>query len=114
LARIREVQIPGEPDLVIEMIESFLAATPGHLAQMTEAVTRGDADKLGAAAHSVKSGAAYLGAHALQHLCLELETCARSGEIASSAGLIASLWTVWARTVIALTAELVHEKPLAV
>ena len=71
LSRIRELQGSGEPDLLTEMIEAFLEAAPGHVAQMTDALARGDADGLAHAAHSMKSGAAYLGADELQQLCLE-------------------------------------------
>jgi PAS domain S-box-containing protein len=106
LDRVRELQAPGETDLLFEMIQAFLSAAPEHLAQATDAVARDDAHGLADAAHSLKSGAAYLGASELQQICLQLEAHGRSGMVAGSESLIAALHIAVARTRIALTREL--------
>jgi HPt (histidine-containing phosphotransfer) domain-containing protein len=79
LAAIRELQAPGEPDLVPQVIEAFLADAPTFLAHATDALATGNAEQLADAAHALKSGAGYLGAQELQSLCLELEHLGRSG-----------------------------------
>ncbi|MGI9145103.1 MAG: Hpt domain-containing protein [Chloroflexota bacterium] len=106
LARIREVQSPGEPDLLTEMIEAFLTDAPSHLEKVTDALACGDANQLANAAHALKGGAAYLGADDLQHLCLELETLGRSGLTGGGVVSAEPLRAVFEHTRAALMAEL--------
>jgi HPt (histidine-containing phosphotransfer) domain-containing protein len=109
LARIREVQTPGEADLLTEMAEAFLEAAPRHLADIVNALARADADAVADAAHALKGGAAYMGAHELQQVCLELETRGRSGQTAGSDALIDSLRSALALTRASLAAELARQ-----
>ena len=106
LARIRELQGPGESDLLAEMIEAFLDAAPAHLAHVREAVASGDAGRLADAAHALKSGAAYLGAQELQALCMDLEAQGRSCVTTGSQATAAALSIAFEQARIALNAEL--------
>lgn len=106
LARIREMQPPGETDLLTAMVDAFLASAPAHLTQMTDAMAQSDAKARADAAHSLKTGAAHLGPHHLQRLCLELETHGRAGVTAGGESLFASLRTTLEQTRVALTAEI--------
>lgn len=113
LARIRELQGPGDPDLLTEMIEAFLESAPGHLAQIADALAREDAERLADGAHTLKGGAAYLGAKELQQVCLELELRGKSGVLAGSDALVAALRTILEQTREALLDELARREPLA-
>jgi HPt (histidine-containing phosphotransfer) domain-containing protein len=113
LARIREVQAPGEADLVTEMIEAYLADAPTHLLQLTSALARDDAEALAKAAHSLKSGAGYLGAQELERLCLALETLGRSGRTTGAGGLADELRGTFEHTRRALIEELTRQDDAA-
>jgi two-component system, sensor histidine kinase and response regulator len=114
LARIRELQSPeDETDLLTEMIDAFLSAAPEHLAHVTDALARNDAGQLADAAHSLKSGAAYLGAMDVQKLCLDLETRGRSGVLDGVASLVPSLELAIAQARVALMAEMVRQDAAA-
>lgn len=102
---IRELQAPGDPDLLAEMIDAFLVSAPRHLEQVTQALADGDARRLADAAHALKSGAAYLGATELQQLCLELEKRGRAGVTTASGVLLAALQSAVAQAQLALAAE---------
>jgi HPt (histidine-containing phosphotransfer) domain-containing protein len=106
LARIREVQVPGEADLVNEMIKAFLEDARAQLLQLTTALACSDADALAKAAHLLKSGAGYLGAQELAHLCVALENLGRSGSTAGARVLTEKLQMTFELTRRALNEEL--------
>jgi two-component system, sensor histidine kinase and response regulator len=80
LDTLRQLNQPGEPDIVREVLTVFLADAPVRLARMREALARGDAASLERAAHTLKGAAASIGAAALQISCRELE---EAGKVAA-------------------------------
>jgi len=88
---LRELQIEGEADFVQEMIDLFLAQTPGQLAQVAQAVAQGQPQALRHAAHTLKSQCNALGALPLGTRCLELETLGREGSMEGAADKLAGL-----------------------
>lgn len=80
LDRLRELNEPGEPDIVIELLTLFLADAPARLAAVAAAQRAGDARGLQRGAHGLKGAAANIGALRLQALCHRLEDLGRLGE----------------------------------
>ncbi|HWQ95507.1 MAG TPA: response regulator [Gammaproteobacteria bacterium] len=85
LDKIRALQMEGEPDLLSEIIASYLGDAPVQLEAIHRAVATGDAEGLRRSAHSMKSSSANLGATVLSSLCKELEEMGRSGDLRQAA-----------------------------
>jgi HPt (histidine-containing phosphotransfer) domain-containing protein len=85
---LRQLDDSGEMDLVGQLVGTFLdSAGPAH-ARVEAAVAAGDAKALAQAAHSLKSGAANLGALALSTCYRELEACGREGRVTDAQALL--------------------------
>jgi signal transduction histidine kinase/CheY-like chemotaxis protein/HPt (histidine-containing phosphotransfer) domain-containing protein len=78
-------------EVLAPVIEAFLERGEEDLAAMRDAVARGDAEALAAAAHSLAGSSGVLGAAALAAGCAEIETLARQGETAAGAGRLAAV-----------------------
>lgn len=72
----------GGAGMIKELLALFRADMPPLLESMRVAVKEGDPKKLRESAHSLKGGAANLGAKHLAHLCAELEKKGRDGILA--------------------------------
>ncbi|MBI4583568.1 MAG: Hpt domain-containing protein [Planctomycetes bacterium] len=77
---LRSLQEEGEPDILEEVIQTFLEDTPQRLAALREALADHDWTLLGKAAHTLKGSSRNLGAKRLGDLCLKLEEKAAGGE----------------------------------
>jgi two-component system sensor histidine kinase/response regulator len=70
---IRTLQSADAPEVLGEVLAEFRQESAQILAQLRRALQAGDTRTMYRAAHSWKSSAAYIGAHALSGLCAELE-----------------------------------------
>ena len=61
MASLRELQEPGDTDILEEIGVLFIKHAPGKIAAMKKAASEGDAKALQVAAHSFKSSASYVG-----------------------------------------------------
>jgi two-component system sensor histidine kinase/response regulator len=68
-------------DAVDGILEVFVEGAPQRLAAVAEAVTAGDGDAIGRAAHAFKSAAGSIGAHGLAELLRELELIGNAGSL---------------------------------
>lgn len=73
LESLAGAQVEGEPDIVVELMELYLADAPVKLEAMRRSVAGGDGASLARAAHSLKGSSASLGARRAAALCGELE-----------------------------------------
>jgi HPt (histidine-containing phosphotransfer) domain-containing protein len=80
LESLLELQVDGQPDVIVELASIFLEATPPRIERLCKAVERSDRENVIAEAHALKSSAANLGADRLSALTKELE---RVGAMAS-------------------------------
>ena len=78
----------GEMDFVDELVDTFLEDGRNQIDGMRAALTDGDLERLGRAAHSLKSGALNVGAMDLGATCRSLEEAARAGEVPDAAARI--------------------------
>jgi HPt (histidine-containing phosphotransfer) domain-containing protein len=68
-------------DFIGELVETFFEEAPGLLAEMDQALEKGDAGAFRRAAHSLKSNGDSFGATRLAALARELETMGRDGRL---------------------------------
>jgi len=105
LQGLRELQDPGEPDPVTELVDLFIADASPRLERMKSALAGKDLTQLTSQAHSLKGSAGNLGARHLAGLCAELEKQSRAGETANLHGIWQSIWDEFERVKKALAAE---------
>jgi len=84
VAALRDLCEEGEPSLLDELIEIFLDDTPRRLEDLVQAFEEGNAHALEAAAHSLKSSSANLGALVFSGLMRDLETAGRNADLAQA------------------------------
>lgn len=104
LDNLREIT-GNDPALLCEFIGLFLQETPPQVADIHDAVDRGDAQALEQAAHKFKSGSGYMGAQAMVQLCIELEALGRSGTTAGASELVERLLAEYENVKTALGVE---------
>ena len=78
LANIRALQREGRPDILSRIVRIFLNEAPRHLEALHQAVADNRPDELRRAAHTLKGGAANLGAKRLAGHCQTLEAIGRA------------------------------------
>jgi len=73
LTGFEEAQCKGEPDLIVELIDLYLANVPQQLSAMKVSVLKADEISLKRAAHTLKGSSANLGVKCVATLCEEIE-----------------------------------------
>lgn len=94
---LRQLTPPGEPDVLKEVLQLFLADVPGRIERLRTAWQAGNALELQRAAHSLKGSAGNIGAHALLAVCSAIDEQGRSGDLTRLDDLIASLGAEYAQ-----------------
>jgi HPt (histidine-containing phosphotransfer) domain-containing protein len=87
LASIRELEEPGEPSLLAEMVNTFRTWSEGHLKGLRDSVTAGDMEAIADGAHALKGSAAALGALQVRKVAFEIERSARQRSFVGDANL---------------------------
>ena len=88
LESLRQLTQPGEPDVLRDVLATFLADAPRRVAAITDAMQCQDAPALLRAAHTLKGAAASIGAAGLDASCRDLESAARNGHVDARAGAL--------------------------
>ena len=83
--------VGGDKELLAELIELFLDDFPSQLAEMKQAVKKGDAETAAARAHSIKGAAGNLAFKGVQELAIEVEKMGISGNLKGVARLLDDL-----------------------
>jgi CheY-like chemotaxis protein len=102
LDELRAVHPERGARIVARAVGSFLGQTPLLLDRMAKALAARDADALRAAAHSLKSSAAQLGAQRLSTLARDTEHHGRNGALEAAAPLVDAAFVEWERVRVAL------------
>jgi HPt (histidine-containing phosphotransfer) domain-containing protein len=89
-------------DFLSELVEAYLASSPGLLAGMRQAGASGEAPGLQRASHSLKTGSASFGALAFAARCKELEDLAKMGALAEAEAKCEALEAAYAQVAAAL------------
>jgi PAS domain S-box-containing protein len=91
LEHLHTLQDAGQPSLVRELIDLFVADAPGHVDALAQALQGADARRLASLAHRFLSVTDNIGARRLSALCIEIERLARRGELDGLARLVDAL-----------------------
>ncbi|HXG89864.1 MAG TPA: Hpt domain-containing protein [Vicinamibacterales bacterium] len=97
LATLRQLNQPGEPDVVGEVLALFRVDAPGRIEAITQAAAAGDSAGLQRAAHTLKGAAGSIGATELQRVCRALEEAARAGHTVPASSSMAELHHAFAQ-----------------
>ena len=81
-------EFEGDSELVLQVLESFMANVHAQIGKINAALERGDQEPILRHAHSIKGGAANLTAAKLSRAALDLETAAVEGDLAAAAGVL--------------------------
>ena len=73
LASYETIQLDGEPDLIVELIDLYLDDAPRRMAALREAVVCKDLPEVKREFHSLKGSSGNLGALRIAQICQELE-----------------------------------------
>lgn len=73
LESLKDLNEPGEPDVISELIDLFEGNSPKTLSDIHQAIVDEDRDSLVGFAHKMKGSSANLGAEQLRALCFHLE-----------------------------------------
>lgn len=70
----------GNTEFIIEMIDIFIAQTPGHLEELTAAVASKEWKKIAELSHKIKPTLAFIGVESAKDSMAEIEKSARNEE----------------------------------
>jgi HPt (histidine-containing phosphotransfer) domain-containing protein len=102
---LRDLERQGSSNLVKRIVRLYLDSVPALLEELRLAIQSGDPDRMGKAAHSLKSGSGNVGALHLLELCKEVETLGRSGTIGAAGARREEILDEFERVKQALEAE---------
>ncbi len=102
LASLHELQVPGQPDVAVEVARLFLREAPRCLASLRRAAASRDPAALRWSAHALRGNASFVGAREMQALCGDLEAAAAPSSTAGIDALLERLELAYQRTAAAL------------
>ncbi len=82
------MQTPGEPDILVELIDIYLQDSVKYLDKIIEAANSGELDLLKRSIHSLKGSSGNIGARFFAARCDELENSLKQGDIKSAKKLL--------------------------
>lgn len=88
---LRELTVPGEPDVLSEVLRLFLDDAPRRLERLKAAWRDGDAGELRRAAHSLKGSSGNIGARHMYDICKQLDERGKAGDLTGARPLLDSL-----------------------
>jgi HPt (histidine-containing phosphotransfer) domain-containing protein len=97
LDTLRQLNEPGQPDVLAEVLRLFLDDAPRRIQAIVAAVADRDAGALQRAAHTMKGAAGTIGATALQDACRTLEQMGRQQRVEGASIAIADLQREYGR-----------------
>lgn len=97
LESLRQLNQPGEPDIVREVLTVFLSDAPGRVKAIEEAIRASDLPAIQRAAHALKGASGSIGAMTLQARCRELEDAAKATKLEHASELGRGIHEEWGR-----------------
>jgi CheY-like chemotaxis protein len=97
LDALRALPRSGPKDMLSHIGEIYLSDSSRLVEAIEQALHAGEGTSLARAAHAWRSYNGNVGAHALAHLCRELENHARAGDLAAAAGTFAQIQVLHGR-----------------
>ena len=93
----------GDPELLLDLIQLFLADGPAKIESALQGLVEHDFDKMERAAHALKGSSGNLGARRLQEICERIQLATRKRDYASSKQLVPLMQQQFAEVQQALT-----------
>ena len=90
---LRQLTVPGEPDVLAEVLKLFLEEAPTRIAKLRNAWETRDIQSVQRLAHSLKGSAGNIGATTLFEICKQLDSSGRPGVVVDTGSLIDALTT---------------------
>jgi two-component system, sensor histidine kinase and response regulator len=106
LDRIRAIQRPDRPNLVLRVLQIFLERSPAQIQAIHDAASARDGHRLARAAHDLKGGSGNVGLARLADLLARIEQLAKQDRLADTTPLVSELPTHHAAAVDAVRGEL--------
>ncbi len=94
-ASVLEEKLEGDEELIKIILRTFLEDAPLRIAQIKEALSRGDGDGYRAPAHSLKGASSNVGARDIQELALRIEKAGTDGDAGLAMDLVGTLEEKW-------------------
>jgi HPt (histidine-containing phosphotransfer) domain-containing protein len=88
---LRQLSVPGEPDVLIEVLKLFLAEAPPRIERLRNAWGARNIQEVQRAAHSLKGSAGNIGAQRMYEVCKQLDEVRRSGRLQAADHLVDTL-----------------------
>jgi HPt (histidine-containing phosphotransfer) domain-containing protein len=88
LASYEKVQLDGEPDLIVELIDLYRDDAPRRVAVMQESLAKKNLPSVKREAHSLRGSSGNLGALHMALICAEIEGIESGDQFASIAELL--------------------------
>ena len=88
LASYEKIQLDGEPDLIVELIDLYLEDAPRRVAVMQESLAKRDWLSVKREAHNLRGSSGNLGALQMARICDEIEGIESGNLFASIAALL--------------------------
>ena len=101
LGELRE-SVGDDPEFLAELVDEFVADTPGQLESLRAAASAGDATSARRAAHTLKGNSRTFGAGDLASLCHEAEAAAEAGNLDGVLSRVDEIDREWARVCLEL------------
>ena len=98
LQDIKELQIEGEPDLISEVIMTYLQDTDILLQSLLKASLKNDVEEMARGVHTIKSSSANVGAMSLSLLAKSLELSCRENEAQENVTIVQDIQDEYVRT----------------
>jgi HPt (histidine-containing phosphotransfer) domain-containing protein len=94
--------VGGDQEFIADLVATYLAEGPDHLAAVAAGVAAGDASAVIRPAHTLKSSSASLGALRLSQIAREIEFAGRNDETAALPEQLEAARAAWDATVDAM------------
>ena len=88
---LRQLTLPGEPDVLSEVLRLFLDDVPRRVERLKAAWQDGNAAELQRAAHSLKGSSSNIGARQMSDICNQLDERGKAGDLTGTQRLLDSL-----------------------
>lgn len=88
---LRQLSMPGEPDVLREVLQLFLDEAPRRMARLNAACEERNAVDLQRNAHSLKGSSGNIGARRMYDLCRQLDERGHAADFNGARHLLASL-----------------------
>jgi two-component system sensor histidine kinase BarA len=109
LGGLRALQVPGQPSLLLRVLDLFEASSTRLIAELEQHLASGDIEGITRSAHTLKSSSANIGATQLAAQAKAVEMCGRAQDLAGCRAAAESLQGLFEGTLIAVAALHVQE-----